>query len=157
MNLPQPQPTYNPMSAKDLTAELIAEALHIAKRYDRNLVNRDGTEAFPVPTRTARLLSLAIINLHDRLTAAQTPPKAKEARTEVCAPSLTREQRKALEAITSLLEANLTVTSRSISRIAGWKSHNTAAKHLRALVELGYLERASGKKRGPVILAARQP
>lgn len=161
---PTPPPKFRPLNADELTPELIEEALHISKRYDRNLLNKDGEDAFPVPCRTARLMALTIINLHTKLGAGRVPvgkaqptekekvskaiatkKKKKPTKPEPQAP-LSEEQTRAFHAIKDILAEKQVVTTRGVAEKGGWKSHNSSARHIKSLVDLGYLKYV-GKQR----------
>lgn len=167
--LPEKQGKFTPLTAKDLTPEHMAEALAIAMRYDRNFANKEGSDAIPVPARTCRLLGLAIINLHGQLNGApakaseekgymasvkpkaspaakktgKAPVKKKAAKKPVAqsGPPLSPEQAKAFTLCRQLLESKQRVTSRALSEAGGWASHNTGARHIKNLVDLGYLKK----------------
>lgn len=200
MNQPAPAPApapYVPMTADQLTPELLQEAVAQARRYDRNFANKDGTEAIPVPARTCRLLGLAIIHLHNKLhgTAAQpsaekgyfastaapkqpaapkagkkpakktgaTPAQKKAAPRKAktvtkkpqVGPSLTDEQSQAFDTIKDILAAKQVVTTRLLAERGGWKSHNTAARHIKNLTDLGYLKKVG--KQQVIALTGLEP
>lgn len=182
---PQQPEKYVPITAAQLTPELLQEAVAQARRYDRNFANKDGTEAIPVPARMCRLLGLAIIHLHDKLTGGQqqapaekgymastkapkTPPAAKKpantgkakapakkATKPKTGPVLTDEQGKAFELVKDMLAGKERVTSRLLAERGGWKSHNTGARHLNSLVDLGYLKKVG--KQQVIALTGLEP
>lgn len=172
MNQPAEKPPekFTPLTADQLTPQLLEEALATARRYDRNFANKEGSDAIPVPARTCRLLGLAIIHLHNKLQAA--PEKGKEekgymasvkpkdapapkktakapakkkpaakAKKAAAGPTLTAEQAKAFEIIKGILAEKQRVTSRMVAERGGWASHNSGARHIKNLVDLGYLKR----------------
>lgn len=193
---PAPAP-YVPMTADQLTPELLQEALAQARRYDRNFANKDGTEAIPVPARTCRLLGMAIINLHNKLhggaqqpagekgyfasTAAPAAPAAKKtgkaptkktgaraaqkkpaprkakavAKKAQSGPPLTAEQAKAFDVVKDLLAAKEVVTTRRVAELGGWASHNTGARHIKSLTDLGYLKKVG--KQQVIALTGLEP
>jgi len=200
MDQPAPTPApapYVPMTADQLTPELLQEAVAQARRYERNFANKDGTEAIPVPARTCRLLGLAILHLHNKLhgTAAQPAPekgyfastaapkapaapktgkapakkaaatparkkpspptKTTVAKKSQVGPSLTDEQSQAFETIKDILGAKQVVTTRLLAERGGWKSHNTAARHIKNLTDLGYLKKVG--KQQVIALTGLEP
>jgi len=169
---------YTPIQASDLTADQINEALAVARRYDRNFAHKDGEDAIPVPARTCRLLALTIINLNDRLLAgavdaanveAASAPrkpngkapakgkavKAPKAEQAPCGPTLTPEQTKAFRMIEMMVNDKVVITSRRLSERGGWGSHNTGARHIKNLIDLGYLKKVGSK--GVIALTGLQP
>jgi ribosomal protein S25 len=194
---PQKPAPYVPMTADQLTPELLQEALAQGRRYDRNFANKDGTEAIPVPARTCRLLGMAIVHLHNKLhgTAAQpaaekgyfastAAPKAPAAQKTAKAPAkktgatkaqkkvpprkaktvakktqsgppMTAEQSQAYETIKDILAAKQVVTTRLLADRGGWASHNTAARHIKNLLDLGYIKKVG--KQQVIALTGLEP
>jgi hypothetical protein len=212
MNTPAPKQDFKPMTADELTPDLIKEAFYTAKRYDRNLAAKDGTEVFPVPARTARLMALAILNLHaaaglkdptredeeaaeakygdgkpakpeagyfastqaskpkaapaarkpakavaKKAAPAQAPKKAapRTAKQAEVGPALTPEQSKAFSIVQGILAEKLVVTTRLVAERGKWGSHNTGARHIKNLVDLGYLKKVG--KQQVIALTGLQP
>lgn len=209
MNAPAQKQECKTITAAQLTPELLTEALHTAKRYDRNLASKEGSEVFPVPTRIARLMALAIIYLHDKAgltdaakakqdaedakynaelaagkgkqppakkAAAPAKAKKKEPSTtlefsalqmaadaaqtaydnaHLQGPTMTPEQAKAYKIIKGAVEEKQVVTTRLVSERGGWASHNTGARHIKNLIDLGYLKKVGRQQR--LALTALRP
>lgn len=76
---------------------------------------------------------------------------AKAAAEAGAKPPLTDAQQEAYLAACSILGLKKVVTSRGVAEVCKWGSHNTAARHLRTLVDLGYLKKVG--KQGVLTVA----
>ena len=166
----------------DMTAKHIAEAVAQAGRYDRLLSNQNGDDAFPMTKRNVRLMALVLLKLHADLqsftaqaeelqkkvndghakTTARAAQKKGAGRTKEervapvpTNPPLKPEQRRAFDAINTLLQAGEVVTTRRLAELCGWASHNTASKHINTLLDLGYLTKVG--KQGVLVLSGKTP
>lgn len=171
----KPETVFTPIQACDITQKHIDEAVAFAERHDRNLSNRNGADAIPVSAYQLRLLSLVVKKLAGKDVKPPAPPEkqqkpaapkvprhpaVKEPAAKVVGKAvppekkkpaadgvpLTDAQRDALKAATKLLKAGKVVTSREVAKACMWGSHNTAARHLRTLLDLGYLRQVGKAK-----------
>jgi hypothetical protein len=78
--------------------------------------------------------------------AAKAPAAQKTGKKAGPGPALTEEQTQAFETVKDILGAKQGVTTRLLSERGGWKSHNTGARHLKSLEDLGYIKKV-GKQR----------
>lgn len=178
MTQPQTETVFTPIEAKDITEKHITEALAFAERHDRNLARRNGNDAIPVPAYQLRLFALVVKHLAgkhlkkvEKPELVQKPARPKVAKKqsserqktggasfdngapvkENALPPLTDAQQEAYMAACSILGLKRVVTSRGVAEVCKWGSHNTAARHLRTLVDLGYLRKAG--KTGVLVVA----
>lgn len=172
--------TQDVLQYPEMTEKHIAEAVVQAGRYDRLLSNQNGDDAFPMTKRNVRLMSLVLLKLHAdlqsftaqaseldkkvkentaRASAKAKPVKAANAPKKAAAlptnPPLKPEQRRAFDAINTLLQAGEVVTTRRLAELCGWASHNTASKHINTLLDLGYLTKVG--KTGVLVLSGKTP
>lgn len=70
-------------------------------------------------------------------------------------PALTEEQRKAFDTVKDILGAKEVVTTRRVAELGGWKSHNTGARHISSLIDLGYLKKVG--KQQVIALTGLEP
>jgi len=88
--------------------------------------------------------------------AAQKKPAPRTGKKKAeSGPPMTAEQRKAYDIIADLLGNKQVVTTRLVAERGGWASHNTGARHIKSLVDLGYLKRVG--KQQVLALTGLQP
>lgn len=89
--------------------------------------------------------------------AAQKKPAPRTVKKKAveAGPALTAEQKKAFETVSGILADKLVVTTRLVAERGGWASHNTGARHIKSLVDLGYLKRVG--KQQVLALTGIQP
>lgn len=92
-------------------------------------------------------------------TKAQKKAPPRKAKTVVKksqpGPALTLEQRQAFDTVKDILNAKQVVSTRLLAERGGWKSHNTGARHLKSLVDLGYLKKVG--KQQVIALTGQEP
>ena len=171
MNQPQPAPTKKESPTPEavtplpeiLDAPYLQEALKQAQRFHRLLSKRNDADAFPTPVFTMRLLSAVIIQ---ELGAKASPPaptplekaveKAKASPpAPALPPPLTKEQRDVYDKVIDLLTLRQRITHQMLANACGFKSHNSAKKHVDNLIDLGYLQRVG--KQQVIVLTELRP
>lgn len=87
--------------------------------------------------------------------AAQKTGKKAVAKKSQSGPALTAEQRKAFDTVKDIVAAKEVVTTRRVAELGGWASHNTGARHLKSLIDLGYLKKVG--KQQVIALTGLEP